>query len=95
VLLERRRRLTPVRPLLPTTLSLSVEAPPSGFSTKLPGCTREESEGKVQESQRRLKRKIFNLTNSSASNISGKGEMIAQFRKKFHIIGKRLKDFKF
>jgi hypothetical protein len=36
-----------------------------------------------------VKRKIFNLTASSGSIISGEGEMIAQLKEKFHITGKR------
>jgi hypothetical protein len=36
-----------------------------------------------------VKRKTFNLTDSSGSNNSGQGEMIAQLKGKFHITGKK------
>jgi hypothetical protein len=36
-----------------------------------------------------VKRKIFNLTNSTGNDSSGEGEMIAQLKEKFHITGKK------
>jgi hypothetical protein len=39
--------------------------------------------GKFKKVKRAVKRKIFNLTDSSGSYSSGEGEMIAQLRKNF------------
>jgi hypothetical protein len=36
-----------------------------------------------------VKRKIFNLTNSTGNDSSGEGEMIEQLKEKFHILGKK------
>jgi hypothetical protein len=40
-----------------------------------------------------MKRKIFNLTDSSGSDSSSEGEMIAQLKEKFHITGKKSEKF--
>jgi hypothetical protein len=41
---------------------------------------------KFKKDKEAVKRKISNLTDSSGSDSSGEGEMIAQLEEKFHII---------
>jgi hypothetical protein len=44
---------------------------------------------KFKKSEGAVKGEKFNLTDSSGSDSSGEGEMIAQLKEKFHVPGKR------
>jgi hypothetical protein len=45
--------------------------------------------GKFKKVKGAMKRKIFNLTDSSGNDSSGEGELIAWLKEKFHITGKK------
>jgi hypothetical protein len=70
---------------LNTTLESIEESPLSTKKLSQANYLKEE----FTEVKGEVKRKIFNSRDSSGSNISGEGEMIAQLKEKFHITGKK------